>query len=144
MTNFIVYMLAMVGVVMLAFFVFKNSMCKTKESNGKCLHVIDTLSLGARKNLYVISAGQENFLIASDAERTTFLTKLRNKSDCENSIPAIASEETDKYATQSYTNIGKMSANRSQYIDSSIINMNTKYKMSGNSVMRSLAEKIKE
>ena len=64
LTNFIVYTLAMVGVIMLAVLVFKTTTNVSSKSGSKFLKVHDTLSLGPRKTLYIVSAGAEKFLIA--------------------------------------------------------------------------------
>ena len=65
LANFIVYTLAMVGVIVVALLVFKNATSGgsiTKKS--KYLKVLDTMSIAPRKTLYVVSAGKERFLIA--------------------------------------------------------------------------------
>ena len=76
LTNFIVYTLAMVGVVVLALFVFKTSTSTGVKNGSKYLKVHDTLSLGPRKTLYIVSAGEEKFLIAGDVDKTTLISKL--------------------------------------------------------------------
>ena len=43
------------------------------------MNIEDCISLAPRKTLYVIKAGKERFLIAADAERTTFLSKLESE-----------------------------------------------------------------
>ena len=80
LSNFIVYMLAMLGVLMIALFIFKQATSYNVKKNvhGKGLKVIDTLSLSTRKTLYVIEAGNERFLIAGDIDRTTLISKLEN------------------------------------------------------------------
>ncbi len=75
--TFTVYTTAMVGVIFLALFAYKKfSVQNNRVSNSNFLEVEDCVSLGVRKQLYVVRAGEEKFLIASDAERTTFLSKL--------------------------------------------------------------------
>ncbi len=75
--TFTVYTAAMIGVIFLALFVYKKcSVNNSRVSTSKFLEVEDCVSLGVRKQLYVVRAGDEKFLIASDAERTTFLSKL--------------------------------------------------------------------
>lgn len=75
--TFTVYTTAMVGAIFLALFVFKKfSPTNSKISASKFLEVVDCVSIGVRKQLYIVRAGNEKFLIASDAERTTFLSKL--------------------------------------------------------------------
>lgn len=76
LSNFIVYTLAMVGVMMLAVFVFKNATGNNLKGGSKYLKVIDTMSLGPRKTLYIVSAGEEKFLIAGDVDKTSLISKL--------------------------------------------------------------------
>ena len=73
--NFIVYTTAMIGVIFIALFVYKRFSCSS-ISKSKFLNVEDSISLAPRKNLYVIRAGNEKFLVASDAERTSLISKL--------------------------------------------------------------------
>ena len=73
--NFIVYTTAMVGIIFLAVFVYKKFSC-TVESKSKFLNVEDCISLAPRKNLYVVRAGKERFLIASDIDKTSLISKL--------------------------------------------------------------------
>lgn len=77
LVSFIVYTTAMVGVIFLALFVYKKvSEGYNSTSKSKFLNVEESISLSPRKNLYVIRAGKERFLIASDMERTTLISKL--------------------------------------------------------------------
>ncbi len=77
--NFVVYTCAMVGMIFFALYVYKKfSVTQTKTSQTNFLEVEDSLTIGIRKQLYVVRAGDEKFLIASDAERTTMLAKLNN------------------------------------------------------------------
>ena len=73
--NFIVYTAAMIGVIFLAVFVYKK-FSYSGTSKSKFLNVEDCISLAPRKNLYIIRAGKERFLVASDAERTSLISKL--------------------------------------------------------------------
>lgn len=78
-TNFIVYTTAMIGIIFLAVFVYKK--CSfANGSKSDFLNVEDCISLAPRKNLYVVRAGSERFLVASDAERTTLISKLGGNS----------------------------------------------------------------
>ena len=77
--NFVVYTCAMVGMIFFALYVYKKfSVTQTKTSQSNFLEVEDSLTIGIRKQLYVVRAGDEKFLIASDAERTTMLAKLNS------------------------------------------------------------------
>ncbi len=81
LTNFIVYTLAMLGVIVLAVCVFKftNGYKVKIKNNASCLKVLETLSLSPRKTLYIVKAGEEKFLIAGDTERTTLISKLESQ-----------------------------------------------------------------
>ena len=54
LANFRVYTLAMVGIIVIALLVFKNSTGIGAKNNSKYLKVHDTLSLGPRKTLYIV------------------------------------------------------------------------------------------
>ena len=75
-TNFIVYALAMVGVIVVALLVFKNATSIGGGKASKYLKIIDSISLGQRKNLYIVSTGKEQFLIAGDVNNTSLISKL--------------------------------------------------------------------
>ncbi|MBQ6515768.1 flagellar biosynthetic protein FliO [bacterium] len=79
LTNFAVYATAMVGVFMIAVFVFKKCMQPSKVSKGKNLSVEETITLAPGKILYIVRAGGEKFLIASDRERTNLISKLNEQ-----------------------------------------------------------------
>ena len=79
-TNFIVYTLAMVGVIVVALLVFKNATNIGGGKNSKYLKIIDSISLGQRKNLFIISTGKEQFLIAGDVNNTCLISKIENVS----------------------------------------------------------------
>ena len=79
LSNFVVYLFAMMGVIMLALFVYKKfNVNSIGVKNNHTLRVEDALSLSARKTLYVIKSGSERFLIAADMERTTLISKLED------------------------------------------------------------------
>ena len=76
---FIFYTLAMLGVMFVAFAVYKNIVLNQNSTHTSKLKIEDMLRLNQRKSRYVINFDNEKFLIASDVERTTFLAKLENK-----------------------------------------------------------------
>lgn len=76
LANFMVYTLAMVGVIVVALLVFKNATAGGCVKKSKYLKIVDTMSLAPRKTLYIVSAGSEKFLIAGDADKTTLISKL--------------------------------------------------------------------
>ena len=142
LSNFIVYTLAMVGVIVLALLVFKNSSGFKSKKNSKLLKVIDTMSLSPKKTLYVISAGTEKFLIAGDIDRTTLISKLdtinTNKeitelnSTLENLFPPVSFKETMANLPQ-----------KRSYIDKKNLGIKTTQNKPYDSVMKNLAERIK-
>lgn len=104
--NFIVYTAAMVGVIFLAVLVYKK-FSYNGVSHSKFLNVEDCISLAPRKNLYVIRAGNERFLVASDAERTSLISKLDigvSKSSVDD-IPAIVNIENRRRSNKVFKNI---------------------------------------
>jgi flagellar biogenesis protein FliO len=75
--NFTVYTLAMTGLICFAVFVYKKITDGSfRSNNSKYLSVEETMSLSPRKTLHVVRAGNEKFLIASDVDRTTLISKL--------------------------------------------------------------------
>lgn len=75
--NFMVYTMAMCGLICFALFVYKKfATGNFLTKNSQYLNIEETLSLAPRKMLYVIRAGEERFLIASDADKTTLISKL--------------------------------------------------------------------
>ena len=84
LVNFLVYSMAMVGLLFVCLLVYKKTMGNNcGKKNSEDLTVENAMNLSARKTLYIVKAGDEKFLIASDAERTTFLAKLN---DTQNTI----------------------------------------------------------
>lgn len=97
LTGFIVYTLAMLGLISLAFIVAKKSM---SNSFGKIkrgfLDIEAILPVDARKSVYLLKAGKERFLISSDINGIRFLTKLE-----EDNVP-IEIEQEEGIASGSF------------------------------------------
>lgn len=133
--NFIVYTLAMVGVVVVALLVFKQS---TSGGNlvkkSKYLKVVDSISLGQRKNLYIVTAGTEKFLIAGDVDRTTLISKL---GDVDTEIQPISSIPQNSFK-ETMANLKKPS-----YVDRSNIGI-TSSMLTKKPVLTSMLEKINQ
>ena len=76
-TGFSVYTLAMIGVIFIALVVAKKALSFTPHGNkNDFLKIEKCLNLEPRKNLYVIKAGRERFLLATSGEGCQFMTKL--------------------------------------------------------------------
>jgi flagellar biogenesis protein FliO len=134
LSNFIVYTLAMVGVVALALVVFKTSTSTGTKRGAKFLKVHDTLSLGPRKTLYIVSAGDEKFLIAGDIDKTTLISKLN-----ENKVL-----DTKQSVTETFKDALENLPTKNSYIDRSIVGIYKTQDKPYNSVIKNLAEKIKQ
>lgn len=79
--HFTVYTMAMIGLICFAVFVYKKfTDGSMRGDNTKFLSVEDSMSLSPRKTLHVVRAGNEKFLIASDVDRTTLISKLDDNS----------------------------------------------------------------
>jgi len=144
LSNFIVYTLAMVGLMMLALFVFKHSMnYKSKSSNGKCLKVLDTLSLGARKTLYIVAAGNEKFLIAGDVDRTSLISKLNQTNTTETAIQNLSVNEIEKISQKSFKETLNTLPVRENFIDKTDLGIKKTQRTPYESVMKNLAERIR-
>lgn len=92
--NFSLYTLAMVGVIFCALFVFKGVMTgKGFSKKSGFLNVEETMSLSPRKTLYVIKAGDEKFLLASDIDKTSLIAKLDKK---ENGLQTIRQDRSEE------------------------------------------------
>ena len=98
LAHFIVYFLAMIGIIILALYVYQkfnlNTMSGKRANN---LKIEDSLNLSPRKTLYVIRNGNERYLIAGDLERTTIISKLEESTETVNfdSRPARNFHKTD-------------------------------------------------
>ena len=75
---FIFYTLAMIGVLLMGFVIYKKAMMPPKAENKGMIKVLDKTNISPKKSLLVVKVRNEKFLIALDAERTTFLSKLGN------------------------------------------------------------------
>ena len=85
--SFLIYTLAMVGVIFGALFVFKTFSNKCFSKKSSMLKIEDSMNLSPRKTLYVINAKNERFLIASDVDRTSLIAKLDVKFEAETINP---------------------------------------------------------
>lgn len=90
LVNFSVYTMAMIGLIFFALMVYKKFSgdgILNKKSNF--LSVEESISIAPRKNLYVVRAGNEKFLIAGDVDKTTLISKLgdTNTAQHANNIP---------------------------------------------------------
>lgn len=89
--SFTVYTLSMSGLIAIALFVYKKvTDIGTTNKKTKSLSIEETMSVGPRKTLMIVKAGEERFLIASDVDKTTLIAKLNGT---ENIIQALPKQE---------------------------------------------------
>lgn len=77
--KFMVYTFGVIGLLLVAYIIAKKCMGIDINSrkNGN-LVIEETLNISPRKTLYILRAYNERFLVASDANSTSFLAKLNS------------------------------------------------------------------
>lgn len=138
LANFMVYTLAMIGVIAIALIVFKNANSFGGAGKSKHLKVIDTLSIAPRKTLYVVSTGREKFLIAGDVGNTTLISKLETA--VKEIEPAVC--ETNDFKET----MASLSKAKSSYMDKSNIGIKSSLLSQSrpeHSVLKNLAERMR-
>ena len=78
---FIFYTLAMIGVLIGGFVIYKKMIAPIKNDSKGMIQIVDSCAVAPKKNLMIVKVNDEKFLIALDSERTTFLTKLETKNE---------------------------------------------------------------
>lgn len=134
LANFMVYTFAMVGVIMLAVFIFKMFSNGGGRATSKYLKVHDTLSLGPRKTLYIVSAGDEKFLIAGDIDKTSLISKLNSKEEIQTNLNNV----------ENFKNTLEKTTEKISYMDKSSIGIYKTQNKPYDSVMKNLAERIRQ
>lgn len=77
--KFMVYTFGVIGLLLVAYIIAKRCMgldINTRKKGN--LYIEETLTISPRKTLYILRAYDERFLIASDANNTSFLAKLNS------------------------------------------------------------------
>lgn len=154
--NFSVYTMAMCGLIFFALFIYKKFACDGIYSKkSRFLNVEDTLQIAPRKILYVVRAGNEKFLIAGDADKTSLISKLdiNEMPELENQISQVQiksnknldfSEYMDKTL---YPNTEKHTENKNfKSIDDlpQIVDFKQKSNPKSGNVIKSMISKVKE
>lgn len=91
--QFLAYTMAMVGFLAICVVIYKKLGINSFSQNNNDLFIENGLRINARKYIYIIKAGKERFLVASDTERTTMLAKLEAN---ENPIPKSELKKVSK------------------------------------------------
>lgn len=102
LTSFIFYTLAMVGIMLLAFVIYKKFNFPLKQDNKGMINIIDSCPIGAKKNLLIVKIANEKFLIASGLEHTTFLAKLDNTINQTAQEPVIETKDVEEFKNVTY------------------------------------------
>lgn len=95
-TAFIFYTLAMIGVLIGGFIVYKKAFAPVKNENKGMIKILDSYTIAPKKTLMVVRIKSERFLIALDSERTTFLSKLADENQTKKETQKI-SEDNSNY-----------------------------------------------
>lgn len=115
--NFTVYTMAMLGLIFFALFVYKKFMAGgLGGSSSKFLSIEETMNINPRKSLLVVRAGNEKFLVASDVDRTTLISKLGDV----NLTPKVDSFERFENIVQDETLI-KSQPKTNRIVDSEVV-----------------------
>ena len=148
LANFMVYTFAMVGIITIALLIFKKTGTFSCGNKSKYIKVMDTLTIGPRKTLYIVSAGKEKFLIAGDVGKTNLISKL-DDTEVKTEIYSGLKPEIKNTENNTHASFQETMANlpRSKYMDRSNIGINSSMltKQSDTpytSVIRSLASKM--
>lgn len=144
LTNFIVYTLAMVGVFVVALMVFKNATGTVTKGGSKFLKIHDSLSLGPRKTLYIVSAGEEKFLIAGDVDKTSLISKLNCKDETVLQVSEnFKTSNVENITTKSFKETMNALPKQKKYIDRTGLGIRSVQDKPYDSVMKNLAERIR-
>lgn len=122
LTAFIFYTLAMVGILLIGFIVYKKIGPLNKNENKGMIKILDSMPIGPKKVLLVVKIKNEKFLIASGLEHTTFLSKL-NDENSQNKNQKTYQQTDSQNLLQALNNIeqkNKNSAEIQDFMDSNI------------------------
>lgn len=76
--SFIVYTLAMIGILIIGFIVYKKAMIINPVKKNSMLKIIEMMRLPDRKTLYIVKCKNEEFLIASSNDKVSLISKLED------------------------------------------------------------------
>lgn len=122
LTAFIFYTLAMVGILLIGFIVYKKIGPLNKNENKGMIKILDSLPIGPKKVLLVVKIKNEKFLIASGLEHTTFLSKL-NDENSQNKSQKTYQQTDSQNLLQALNNIEQKNKNSTEiqdFMDSNI------------------------
>lgn len=100
--NFIVYTLAIIGLLIIGFIVYKKAMVMQPVRKNSMLKIMEMLRLPDRKVLYIIRCKNEQFLIASSNDKVTLISKLDTESNEKIQNSGIERYLQEKAAEENY------------------------------------------
>ena len=134
----------MVGVFVVALMVFKNATGTVTKGGSKFLKIHDSLSLGPRKTLYIVSAGEEKFLIAGDVDKTSLISKLNCKDETVLQVSEnFKTSNVENITTKSFKETMNALPKQKKYIDRTGLGIRSVQDKPYDSVMKNLAERIR-
>ena len=116
LTAFIFYTLAMVGILLIGFIVYKKIGPLNKNENKGMIKILDSMPIGPKKVLLVVKIKNEKFLIASGLEHTTFLSKL-NDENSQNKNQKTYQQTDSQNLLQALNNIEQKNKNSAEIQD---------------------------
>lgn len=139
LVNFAVYTMAMIGLIFFALMIYKKFSGEgILGRKSEFLSVEDTIGIAPRKNLYVVRAGNERFLIAGDIDKTTLIAKL-DENNTSNKVANFDTQFTKVEKTTKFTEDLPDITDIRNYT----INQSTK-STSSSDVLKRLAKRINE
>lgn len=107
--QFLAYTFAMVGFLAVCLVTYKKFCQPTMMNNSaECLCIENALRLTPRKQIYVVRAGDERFLVASDADSTTMLAKLGDSQQSASNGQMYSLSEVASHITEENNNARKV------------------------------------
>lgn len=92
--GFTTYTLAMLGIIFLGFVVAKKCVSfGISRAKNNFLSMESSLSLEPRKNLYIVKAGRERFLVSTDTNGSNLISKLEDDNIPENFVQKAEKED---------------------------------------------------
>lgn len=139
LVNFAVYTMAMIGLIFFALMIYKKFSGEgILGRKSEFLSVEDTIGIAPRKNLYIVRAGNERFLIAGDIDKTTLIAKL-DENNTSNKVANFDTQFTKVEKTTKFTEDLPDITDIRNYT----INQSTKV-TSSSDVLKRLAKRINE
>lgn len=148
LVNFAIYTMSMLGLIFLALMIYQKTAnnCGLGHKNNNFLGIEEAISMGARKTLYVVRAGEERFLIASDVDKTSFIAKLDHNAAIKTPSAPYSLDNKLSEAEKPLKQVNRKPVKivKNSVDDLPVIVDFTKKKKTGNGVIQNMLNKINE